>query len=244
MNFSEFSPSVIEKIKYYVYLLKDPETNEVFYVGKGEKNRVFVHVNDALKDQKETDKLHKKIREIRAKGGTVKYEILRHGLEENEAFEVEAALIDHIGLSELTNKIYGYDASNRGKMSIDEIIAKYCAKLIDIKEPSVLIIINQQFGRNISQDELYEITRGNWVMGEKRRKDAKFAFAIKNGVVRQVYKINKWDSINVTDLKGKQKKRWQFEGEVALDLQHYIGGSVESYLGKKGAQNPIRYVNC
>ncbi len=244
MNLSVFSSSVIEKIKNYVYLLKDPETNEIFYVGKGHGNRVFEHVNEALKDQKETDKLDK-IREIHAKGGTVKYEIIRHGLEENEAFEVEAALIDYIGLSELTNKIYGYDATNRGKMSIDEIIAKYNARTInDIKEPSILIIVNKEYKRDISPDDLYRITRGNWVMGEKRRKEAKFAFAIYNGVVRQVYKINKWDSIDVTDSKGKPKKRWQFSGEVASDLKHCVGGNVERYLGNKGAQNPIRYVNC
>jgi hypothetical protein len=30
--------------KYYVYLLKHPQTNEVFYVGKGEDKRMYQHV--------------------------------------------------------------------------------------------------------------------------------------------------------------------------------------------------------
>lgn len=38
-----FSQSVIEKLKYYVYLLQDPRDNSVFYVGKGVGNRVFQH---------------------------------------------------------------------------------------------------------------------------------------------------------------------------------------------------------
>ena len=41
-----FSSEVIRKIGYYVYLLTDPITNEIFYVGKGKGNRVFSHLKD------------------------------------------------------------------------------------------------------------------------------------------------------------------------------------------------------
>ena len=44
----KFPRSVIEKMGYYVYLLKDPDTHEVFYVGKGKGNRVFEHVMQAF----------------------------------------------------------------------------------------------------------------------------------------------------------------------------------------------------
>ena len=38
----KFSESVIKQLQYYVYGLKDPTSNsEYFYIGKGEKNRVF-----------------------------------------------------------------------------------------------------------------------------------------------------------------------------------------------------------
>jgi hypothetical protein len=30
-----FSPAVSEALSYYVYLLSDPITNDIFYVGKG-----------------------------------------------------------------------------------------------------------------------------------------------------------------------------------------------------------------
>ena len=45
-----FSPEVCEQIKYYVYRLIDPRNGQTFYVGKGKGNRVFAHVNGALKD--------------------------------------------------------------------------------------------------------------------------------------------------------------------------------------------------
>jgi uncharacterized protein len=38
---SGFSPAVTEQLGYYVYLLIDPETNEVLYVGKGIENRIL-----------------------------------------------------------------------------------------------------------------------------------------------------------------------------------------------------------
>ena len=34
---------------WYVYLLSDPNTNEIFYVGKGKGNRVFDHFKNLKK---------------------------------------------------------------------------------------------------------------------------------------------------------------------------------------------------
>jgi hypothetical protein len=41
----------------------------------------------------------------------------------------------------------------------------------------------------------------------------------------------------------KVQQRWRFDGEVAIELAEYVGGSVEAYL-KPGAQSPTKYVNC
>jgi len=103
----EFSAAVIEKLEYYVYLLIDPETDNVFYVGKGIGNRIFAHLNHALTSPQESDKLDK-IRSIQSKGLQVKHVIHRHGLTEKEAFEVEASLIDYIGIAGLTNIVQGH----------------------------------------------------------------------------------------------------------------------------------------
>ena len=49
----EFSQSVKEQLKYYVYALKDPRSLskiDFFYVGKGIGNRVFNHLEDAKKN--------------------------------------------------------------------------------------------------------------------------------------------------------------------------------------------------
>ena len=241
MDITEFPISVVEKIGHYVYTLADPRTGKVFYVGKGTGNRIFAHINEALTRPTEADKLEK-LREIHASGLMVRYEIIRHGLQEKEAFEVESALIDYIGLTELTNVVAGHNMDVRGRMTVAEIIAAYQAEPITITEPVLLIIVNKLFERNIGAERLYEITRGNWVLGVRRNK-AKYAFSVFRGVVREVFRIHSWSQAQARGAEQRVQSRWRFDGEVAEDLQHYVGGNVASYI-KPGAQSPVKYINC
>jgi hypothetical protein len=112
-----------------------------------------------------------------------------------------------------------------------------------ITEPAILIRISQKYYDGISPDELYEYTRGNWNAHGKKRDKAEYAFAVYEGIVRQVYRIHRWFRAEARDPEQKIQDRWRFKGEVARDLQHYVGCSVKSYF-KKGNQNPIKYENC
>ncbi|OQA44659.1 MAG: hypothetical protein BWY52_01557 [Chloroflexi bacterium ADurb.Bin325] len=238
---SGFPPGITEKLGYYVYLLIDPEANTVFYVGKGTGNRIFAHLNAALTMPTASDKLDR-IRGIQAKGLTVEHVVLRHGLSEKEAFEVEAALIDFIGIDDLANKVQGYAADDRGRMTIAEVIAKYRAPSVTISEPVLLITVNRLYRDGMNAQELYEITRGDWVIGSRRNK-AKYAFAVYRGIIRAVYQIDHWEPVTTRYAEQRIRQRWRFEGQVAQALCHYVGGSTENYAAV-GAQNPIRYVNC
>lgn len=264
-NPQEFSTTVIEKLKHYVYILIDPEDGTPFYVGKGVGNRVFHHAQNVLDSASESDKILK-IKSIIDKGKQVKYVIARHGMKDSSiAFEVEAALIDFIGMSSLTNIVSGHYSSDYGLQSVDEIIQRYEAPKIPlgtIKEPSVFIIINREYRRLcdecslrqlgnteeelVNQDsyfnqKLYEVTRSSWVIGAKRDK-AKYAFAICDGIVREIYEIDdKWK------VEGELKKRgtrYEFIGHIANDWEkysEYLGSNVKEYI-TKGSQNPILYV--
>ena len=253
-NIPEFSQSVAERIGYYVYILKDPRDNQVFYVGKGCGNRIFAHVFDANFSCEPSDKLDR-IRAIQAAGKDVVHLIHRHGLTEKEAFEVEASLIDFIGRLELTNLVHGVDSDERGHMKISEVIARYDAPRADIKEPVILIKVNQFYRRGIDANDLYEITRGTWKLSRRREK-ARFVFAVYKGIIREVYKIHRWNDVTrdndarrdyIYKITGKiypgGEVRSEFEGEISSELQHYVGKSTEDYQ-RLGAQNPIRYVNC
>lgn len=113
----KLSQSTIEKLGYYVYLLSDPRTGKTFYIGKGCGNRINHHLLGALEENtKETDKV-KMIRDIISFGLEVDLIILRHGLTEKEAIEIEGSIIDFIGIKNLTNLVLGHHSLDRGKMT-------------------------------------------------------------------------------------------------------------------------------
>jgi len=225
----EFSNAVCERIGYYVYFLKDPRDDNIFYVGKGNGNRIFQHVLCALETSDKSDKLDL-IREIGSEN--VQHYILRHSLTENEAFEIESTCIDILGLNTLTNIVKGHDSWERGIKSADEVIQHFDAAEITITEPSIIININMLYRRFMSPEELYNATRCCWKIGQ-RRNQAKYAIAAYRGLVREVYSIESWEP---------NEKRWGFIGRLAEDKirAKYLNQSLKKYM-VKGSQNPIKY---
>lgn len=227
----EFSNAVCERIGYYVYILKDPRNDVIFYVGKGKGNRIFQHIQCALERETENDK-YNLIREIIDAGKEVEHFILRHGLEEKLAFEIESTIIDLLGIENLTNSVKGHDTWERGLKTVDEVFQHYDAKAVTFEEPCIIININRLYTRGISAQKLYDSTRASWIVGIKRDR-AKYAIASYRGLVREVYEIEKWQP---------NGKRWEFIGKIADDSirDKYLNQSLENYI-KKGGQNPIRY---
>lgn len=227
----EFSNAVCERIGYYVYILKDPRNESIFYVGKGKGNRLFQHVQCALENETENDK-YNLIREIHKEGKEVEHFILRHGLEEKLALEIESTIIDLLGIENLTNSVKGHDTWERGLKTVDEVFQHYDAKAVTFDEPCIIININRLYTRGISAKKLYDSTRASWIVGAKRDR-ANYAIASYRGLVREVYEIEKWQP---------NGDRWEFIGKVADDKirDKYLNQSLENYI-KKGGQNPIRY---
>jgi hypothetical protein len=226
---TEFSQAVCEKIGYYVYVLRNPRTGNIFYIGKGKGNRVFQHVRGAIAFTSQSDKLDL-IREIGA--DSVQHYILRHGLTEEQSLEIESACIDLLGLDTLTNAVKGYNTWEQGLKTVDEIAQYYDAKVITITEPTIIININRLYKRFMTAQQLYDATRSAWVVGTKRN-HVKYAVAAYRGLVREVYRIDNWSAVG---------KRWEFSGQVAEPSvrDKYINQSLDNYV-KRGSQNPIKY---
>jgi len=92
-------------MKYYVYHLIDPESNLVFYVGKGTKNRMYIHekrAKNGIKSNNNT-KLFDTICGILDKNLNIKYLKVFETDNEEEAYEYEFKEIKNIGLYNLTN---------------------------------------------------------------------------------------------------------------------------------------------
>lgn len=235
----KMTPEIAAVLKSYVYVYTDPRNGRPFYVGKGQGNRLFAHLDDTSETEK-TDT----ITTIRKSGLEPQIDILRYGLTDAEAALVEASAIDLIGLSRLTNRVAGHHEKSFGRIASQEVIAMLSAKPVHVRHKAILITINRLYRSDMTAEELYEATRGIWVVGP-RREQAEYGMAVYQGIVREVYRIQKWHpagtlKYHTRDSKGfKSSGRWEFEGIVATDIRdEYVGNSVGM-----GDQNPIRYKN-
>lgn len=233
----EFSQAVRENLGSYVYFLQDPRTEEVFYVGKGVGDRIFSHLAESVETDAETEKIDR-IREIHNAGCEVQHFILRHGLKEKEAFEVEAAMIDFLGRDNLSNVMGGRYSRDFGLKTAGEISAMYDAEPLDTQQPVILINLNKRYRWGITEAELYEATRKFWVLG-RRRNGAKYAVPTYRGLTREVYEIAEW-------YHSDDRNRWAFNGNRVMDesiRKELIYKSIKD-LFQPGAANPIKYLNC
>lgn len=249
-------PEVAERIgPYYVYVLVDPRDIHPFYVGKGTRERMLAHGLEAdLQREPGQSRKTARIHEIRDAGDEPIIEVVRHGLTEEEAFLVEAALIDC--LPDLTNKVKGHDIE-KGRAPLGELITRYGASRLDATEPPVLMVrltpkwkpleeeIEAGYLRagagsypGMSPTELYDAVRAWWKVSPKsvERQGVRHVVAVIEGVTRSIYEVQEWV--------GPRGGRWAFTG------RRIDGGDVwEAYVGPWGrrvpfathAQNPLVY---
>lgn len=246
-----FSEKTCEELRYYVYLLVDPRDNKVFYVGKGINNRVFNHVECSIETETQTDKLDT-IRDIRDAGLAVKHYIVRHGLDEDDAFTVESVLIDLFtypdfeSIAHMSNIVAGHHQFDLGIKTVEEIETLYACeplKLEDIRHNIMTININNTYRglKNAKEADptysnIYEATRKHWKLSLARAEKVEYVLSEYRGVVRAIFKPLKWSAY---------RDRFYFDGEEITPETNkeitdlYLNKMVPSK--KKGMANPIHY---
>ena len=128
MSLKKFPEEIKKYLGCYVYRLVDPTNSQTFYVGKGKGDRVFSHGNaEARKKSDDVNDIVKRIRKIRKADFEVEHIIHRHGLDENTALEVEAALIDEYPGA--LNQQKGHHSNKRGCMNVKQVIEQYVEEL-------------------------------------------------------------------------------------------------------------------
>jgi len=117
----------------------------------------------------------------------------------------------------------------------------------DLKENIVTIKINKSYREGMSALELYDVTRGCWKRKLESVEKAEYAFAVAYGIVKEVYRIDRWfpaEQLNretIHDDPEKHVGRIAFEGSVADDSirSKYIEKSVAD-LFKHGEADPVK----
>jgi hypothetical protein len=124
-----------------------------------------------------------------------------------------------LGLPILTNEVRGWRSSRYGRTPIEELIALYRRRPVRVQEPSILIRLTGLYRPQMTASELYGATRASWKVGPKRER-AKYALAVFEGIVREVYEITQWSpggsTFNSRDPRGvRASDRWEFVGRLA-----------------------------
>jgi hypothetical protein len=241
-----------QALRYYVYMLLDPVDNTPFYIGKGVGNRLFQHISFALSEIESYTAKYGKIREIIQKGGSVKHVVIRHGLSENEAYQVEAALIDTLSFCgiDLANLVKGHHSIEKGIMTAEEITRLYNAQpLYEIQKDCVLININRSYERGAGSNSIYLATKETWLIAKTKLPSIKYVLSEYRGLIVEVFEVEHWYSKSRTKNKTINAVKvpvevtgYGFEGKIApAEIRNlYINKSV-AHLKRKGAAQVIRF---
>ncbi|MCI7232701.1 MAG: hypothetical protein SOT68_08975 [Oscillospiraceae bacterium] len=240
-----FTSEVIEQLQYYVYRLIDPRNGQTFYVGKGKGNRVYAHINDALKnfdgenyldtDEDEVSAKIQQIRDIKKSGLEVIHVIQRYGLTNKEAFEVEAALIDcYAGLTNIQDGFAPERGVNNAEVLQRELSYETFEDIDDLKY--CIIKINDWHLNE--RGSVYETVRKAWKVNYNRIIKIPYVLASNNGVVVDVFIAEKW-----YEAPDDGPGRYMFDGKQAPEKIRalFVNKRLPKHYIKKGLASPVLY---
>lgn len=262
MAYNKFDDLAAESINYYVYALRDPRNQQIFYVGKGKQNRWFDHIKEAEEKLEDPKLKLQRIREIKAAGLEVEPFIIRSGIKsEAHAYDVEAAVIHAYRLLERAGGSIPVDLTNiaevhhpeRGLASIDAMQSIFNApEAPKIDFPVGIFKIGVLWYPDMTEEQVREATSGWWSHRNVKngKKKAEYAFGVSKGIIRGVYKIdeNMWRERVKPDRDWERdlgkKARWGFpDCQPASEMAHFLNTSIK-HLFKKGEASSVKFLNC
>ena len=246
---SKIPDEVFVRLGHYVYKLIDPRDGKIFYIGKGSGDRVLAHIReeDGLDNNESEILLSPKlgiIRAIKADGLTPIHVIIRHGLDSESAHLIESVLIQET--PGLTNLVAGHGTELYGSATLDQLVMRYFAPTMEIKEGERVIAINISASKD--DRSVYEAVRFAWVVNKSRAERADYVLAVTDGICLGVFVADSpWleaTKKNFSALDHDIPGRYGFNGiEASAEvLIRFVNKRLpEDLQRKKGEANPIRY---
>ena len=256
MTAPSLPPEVAERLgPYYVYALIDPRDDSIFYIGKGTGLRLLSHGQEALLKADPGPRSGKvaRIREIRAAGCEPRIDVVRHGIDEEEAFCVEGALIDC--LVGLTNAVRGHRTA-KGRLPLDELKRRYGARPVDSGASPVILVRlgpwkvqheeiergtfrpGHGYREGMTPEELAQSTRAWWANinpNNIEQRGIRHAVAVHEGVTRAAMVIGDWT---------QRGSRWAFAATPLLEgpvYDEWVGPLGRRVEFSRGSQSPVTY---
>lgn len=229
--------------EYYVYLLYDIQTKELFYVGKGKGKRPLDHLKDAQKSGVENveDKKIERIRQIGDKrlGCT----ILRRNLAEQEALQVEAATIDLLRSTtyrnikgEIFNIQSGHGIEMNGMIDIKQFKAMR-TKFVEILKSETLLCLNITSGECMNLNLPKIIHNKKWKVKQEEASKSSYTVVECDNVVVAMFKSDCWKD-------NGDNKTCTFNGNQINTPDVLLSRFISHKLPKRKRGTPqARYIN-
>jgi hypothetical protein len=261
---NKFSPQSIESLQHYVYVLVDPRKNgklysQIFYVGKGLRNRCFEHaegVIDLSKEQAENrpnPKLHI-IKSIKDDGEYPAVFIISHGIENDEALALESVLIKLLETE--GNKVAGHRSQDYVLPAVE--IERRANPILQSTLPGDILIVSLNGGTNlvpypsILPADLPARVLGKWVISKEKAEKVRYVVGVYKQLVRCVFEVDldsertKAIFERVPNDNMKRGDRTVFSGKPAGFEANWIGKAIVDHHGNvlsKIGRNGTRYVS-
>lgn len=107
----------------------------------------------------------------------------------------------------------------------------------------MLLKLSRLWTPAMTPDEVFDATRGWWVVGERVRR-ARYAVAVSKKVTRAAYRIDYWRERTETDRDwdpDETRKRLGFWGRETKEIDHLISKDISGL--RQSAGSPVVYVN-
>lgn len=204
-----------QKLGNYVYALKDPRDNKIFYVGQGVSDRVFSHFGEAeglLNGNAAYSSKRARIIDVWSDGESVEWVILAHQLPAESMDHVESSILNALEISQnghCLNIVGGPNSSFLTSGDIKALGAKVVGPDLRIERLFIFPIHN---ALSTSSDNVYQATRASWKVNSKYNSLESYAVGVKNGISIGGFKIESWEASGDGSA---------FVGAKALELENY-----------------------
>ena len=239
--------AIDEKLEYYVYALLDPD-NVIFYIGKGKNGRIIDHIKEAeaaLKNQSKRSEKVERILKILSDGYQVKFLMLRSGLSEKNAYEVEGMMIDFLTnqdfgfshIADLQNVQNGHHNDINGMMNFDDMQRIVSAQPAIIKDGEKIMAISINASYFPNKRNVYAAVRYCWHVDVKHAQRARYIAAVFQGVIVGLYENAQWHEV----IPHETPSRYEFNANE-VESQDVKGRLLyHKWTLDFGSGNPIRY---
>jgi len=196
--FDEKQKEVLGK---YIYALRDPRDNKIFYVGQGDNDRIFDHFKEAddylKKNKRKKSKKIERILEIWENESEVDWFIISHNLinDQNISDVVESAVYNSLNES-YNEKLLNDNITPHSTFLTQEKLIELAAEFVNPNIPIKNVFIFPIQDALKKGDSEYDATRGNWIINfDNQNLKPSYAVGLKNAISKGSFEIDKWVNV-------------------------------------------------